>query len=489
MNIVQQQIPPNSNGSTRKLGTVPNAMLSTSNPTVRKSEILEALLKRLHMAESEKLYPRLALFEVLSGFKDKPKSREQTTDTFCNSRRDFLDSFAYLCDIKKGGGTVTASALQQSSTKVFLWLAANEGIRDDVLRYANKMLDNIRQITTENQGATTDTIFFDALEMCRPRINVYKTQVRKYARICRMRLKYQDQTAIGMRTSLFTWLLFLTLIVRNIRTKLKRLSQPPPSLTAGGYVGLCFDMRGNDCDRIREMSKAPEDDYMKLAHYLWRLGATRVAAIRVVEAVVAVPSLKQISGIQTVSALPISEKTIDRSCMSPHELLHGIFAEWTCQNPTEYEPAFTKLHQRDQPLARPLHTHMKSRAKIETRVHAELQIADHFSRSSNMDFVGNDKYIGCSKPACYFCYNWLSFHKHSYVLPATHHKIIPFCRAPDNGLTHAGANVVLDMYSKISRRIGQDIVESLKEDAHPRRHYMSTEAPTQTATLVSEIRS
>jgi hypothetical protein len=91
--------------------------------------------------------------------------------------------------------------------------------------------------------------------------------------------------------------------------------------------------------------------------------------------------------------------------VSPHELLHDIVSESTFQNPTDWKRIFDKLHQLDQPLNRHIYSHIKSKGKSVTRVHTELQIADKFSRSSNMRFVGNDRYIGCSKPACYFCYN------------------------------------------------------------------------------------
>lgn len=245
-------------------------------------------------------------------------------------------------------------------------------------------------------------------------------------------------------------------------------------------------MRDIECGHIKKKSRVAEDDYAKLAHYVWRLGATRAHASKVVEAVIAVPSLKHISGLHTVTAPPTSKTTIERLHMSPHELLHGIFAEWASQNPTEYEPAFNKLHHRDQPPVRPLYTHMRSRTSIVTRVHAELQIADKFSRSK-FKLAGDDKYIGCSKPACYFCYNWLSCHKDFYVQPATHHNIIPGCRAPDGDLNQVGANIVLETCSKISRRIGQDIVESLKQDEQPRHQYMSTEAPSQATSVFPGI--
>ncbi|KAK5214922.1 hypothetical protein LTR72_011979 [Exophiala xenobiotica] len=58
-------------------------------------------------------YPRLALFEALAGFKDAHKQREPSEDDICEARRDFMDSFAYMCDTEKGGATVTATGLQK----------------------------------------------------------------------------------------------------------------------------------------------------------------------------------------------------------------------------------------------------------------------------------------------------------------------------------------------------------------------------------------
>jgi hypothetical protein len=89
--------------------------------------------------------------------------------------------------------------------------------------------------------------------------------------------------------------------------------------------------------------------------------------------------------------------------------------------------------------------------------HAELQLAGTFSRFREMEFVDSDKNIGCRKPACYFCCNWLCINKHFYIQPATHHKIIPGCRGPDNALNEAGAGVLEDMYTNISQQVGQDI--------------------------------
>jgi OTT_1508-like deaminase len=68
---------------------------------------------------------------------------------------------------------------------------------------------------------------------------------------------------------------------------------------------------------------------------------------------------------------------------------------------------------------------LRERNIIKTRVHAELQVVDYFSRKK-LEFVGGDKYVGCSKPACYLCYRWISLHPGGFSLPASHKKVSPW---------------------------------------------------------------
>jgi len=102
-----------------------------------------------------------------------------------------------------------------------------------------------------------------------------------------------------------------------------------------------------------------------------------------------------------------------------------------------------------------------SRKAIPTRLHAELQIASRFSRDKHGLFVDGDRYIGCGKPACYYCYDWICFLRHLYVPPATHHRIIPCCRGPDNDINEAGVAVPEDMYKKSCGGLNQDILDLL----------------------------
>jgi hypothetical protein len=251
-------------------------------------------------------------------------------------------------------------------------------------------------------------------------------------------------------------------------------------------------MRAEDIGQIKNFSTGT-DDFSDLAHYVWRLGATRSHANIVVDAMLTVPSLQRISEIRRVNAPSVVVKSLDSSCVSPYEILHGIIVDCAIRNPLHNQTALRRLLELDPPVTRQLYNNVAASQTVKTRVHAELQIADVFSRSRDMDFVDNDKYIGCSKPACYFCFNWLYYHHHDYVQPATHHKVITRCRGPDDSLNENGAGVLLDMYTKITKRIGQDVVDFLNKDCNddgrPRRQYMSTEASSRDESLVSVVRS
>tara|TARA_R110002003_G_scaffold95_1_gene7237 strand:+ start:15165 stop:15947 length:783 start_codon:yes stop_codon:yes gene_type:complete len=254
------------------------------------------------------------------------------------------------------------------------------------------------------------------------------------------------------------------------------------------YIDHCHDMRITGRDHLKSYSKSASDAFARLAHFIWRLGATRSAVNRVVEAMMIVPSLRRISHIRQVPAPKIVEKTLDANLVNPHEVLYDVIADSKNVNPLQCENAFKRLCELDRPVDRPVKNAMVARKVVVTRVHAELQIADKFSRSKDKEFVANDKYIGCSKPACYFCYLWLCNHKHDYVPPATHYKIIPGCRGPDSKLNEAGATVLMETYAKISREMGQDVFHFLHENARPRTQYMSTEASTRPSSRQSASR-
>ena len=93
----------------------------------------------------------------------------------------------------------------------------------------------------------------------------------------------------------------------------------------------------------------------------------------------------------------------------------------------------------------------------QTLVHAELQLLD-YARRENMGFLDNDKYIGCSKPACYACYHYILALAPEYhtVIPPSHYKLYLGWRVPEiskhRGEAAAKArNNVMDKMNEVFR--------------------------------------
>ncbi|KAF2809199.1 uncharacterized protein BDZ99DRAFT_389169, partial [Mytilinidion resinicola] len=57
-----------------------------------------------------------------------------------------------------------------------------------------------------------------------------------------------------------------------------------------------------------------------------------------------------------------------------------------------------------------------------TRIHAELYLVQLFHKRK-LPFVDDDKFVGCSKPACYLCYEYIAALDAGFALPASHNKV------------------------------------------------------------------
>ncbi|KAJ0116311.1 hypothetical protein J7T55_007288 [Diaporthe amygdali] len=283
------------------------------------------LSEQIFANAAKELYPRLVLYEALAQFKDDSERRHPSGDDVVEARRKFLDSFAYLCDVQKGGATVTAVGLQKLPHSNILWLAANEGIRDEIKTYAKAIRSHLMRVDSSTEETIEDAVFRLAVMMCDSRISTYNEEVRN----------------------------------------------------------------------IKKRSKDLRDDFGKLAHYIGRLGATRSAAHHVVKGMIKVPSLRQISCIRVVDAPDSLMVAIDQEGLSPYEIVRGICQDFASQNPLDNRLALHNLVELDLPSgSNNIRLNMSFRNTIITRVHAELQIADKFSREGFV-FVDDDKYIGC----------------------------------------------------------------------------------------------
>lgn len=118
----------------------------------------------------------------------------------------------------------------------------------------------------------------------------------------------------------------------------------------------------------------------------------------------------------------------------------------------------------------------------QTQVHAELLIVDWF-RHNRFEFFTNDRYVGCSKAACYLCYRYIQavnatahIHEFRLVVPATSNKLHPTWRCPDvpKGRGTPGIKAREDDMNAMVRDIRQDVIDKLRSRGRRPWHPDST---------------
>jgi hypothetical protein len=131
-------------------------------------------------------------------------------------------------------------------------------------------------------------------------------------------------------------------------------------------------------------------------------------------------------------------------CENAYQIMKRICSSVDATKMDEYMLAFFQqdcIHDFDAELLK--HRRLKNDNTIVTRVHAEIIVADLFSRR-NWLFVDDDKYIGCSKGACFCCASYLDLHHFGFVKPASHNEVILGWRGPNAkplGNCHTHRNV------------------------------------------------
>ena len=210
--------------------------------------------------------------------------------------------------------------------------------------------------------------------------------------------------------------------------------------------------------------------FKDLRHYLGRLGAHRKATKTVVATAVRLPGF--LDGFQ----LEIEPSSAVRLCkLIPDDTVASKIMVRMCpkDGASEYCKALSAM---DSTYQLRLDTGLKEHCTFETRVHAEVLLLDLFKRM-DYEFVGGDKYIGCSKPACYSCYHYFLAQTVKFTLPACHNK--PFLRwRPPDILDSRDINAISsrqDVMNKMNARIRADIKEQLDRRTAPRKgHFDST---------------
>ncbi|KAF2686750.1 hypothetical protein K458DRAFT_202434 [Lentithecium fluviatile CBS 122367] len=235
----------------------------------------------------------------------------------------------------------------------------------------------------------------------------------------------------------------------------------------------------------------------KLAHYIGRAGAHKTKVISLLEAVLKVPSLKTILRIEVAPSPPTRRLEVSRDSQHYYDIVLNICRKDPVLTPMQSLQALQALTDLEREHNLQLKSQLEEESSVVTRVHAELILVDLFTRR-DLGFAMKDKYVGCSKPACYFCFNWTDLRHREYVCPATHNRIILGCRGINPDLGRVGRKhreFWNEMNGKMTQQVEKDILKYLLErssgENRGRWHHMSSEGSSRApdiSTVLSRMR-
>ena len=212
--------------------------------------------------------------------------------------------------------------------------------------------------------------------------------------------------------------------LRNLLSSLKQVSNNRVDL-----VRECFEARKSSAFDTLALLSASGKNHNKffddVRHLLGRLGEHLKAAKTIVSAALRFPALLDGFEIQVRPSPP-------SSCFfqSPEDISLDGMAKRIFTKEDEiihYQEALDTLGRTSNGA---LLSDLRKECCFKTRIHAELLLADLFYWKQ-FEFLDDDPYIGCSKPACYSCFHYILAHPGNFVLPACHNKLYLAWRTPD----------------------------------------------------------
>lgn len=152
--------------------------------------------------------------------------------------------------------------------------------------------------------------------------------------------------------------------------------------------------------------------YALIRHYIGRLGSWRRAATFIAQKARTFSS--RLEGA-TVSCVPYSssaprQDNITIGASTLEDLLARVLPS-LAQSPHLRGSAMQHLQGIEYQKYR--------QERLRPQIHAEIAIAQHFSRQ-NLQFIAGDRYIGCSKKSCYACSLYLRYDDNRFAERPTH---------------------------------------------------------------------
>ncbi|OGM41174.1 hypothetical protein ABOM_009867 [Aspergillus bombycis] len=347
-------------------------------------------------------------------------SAEQEWITVAEHRRNMADALAYISAYDKTPGRVTAVALGKEKGKLVVWIAANQKVRPEVEPFLKKLFKRLDQIAHGPELGCDRLVNF-VLRFNWKGVQKYYTKFHDS-----WATYYESQQSTGHNHSI---LQKLDIWVQGTSPK------DPKNLQQKSMVNLarkCHKDRNRDGGVFDLLKKASTQGIMssdvceRLCNLLLKIGKPITLCRKLIDARKSLPEdFENGAVVKPIHVSPRPSDGTERN-YSFDSITDRIF-------PTESEKQtfyhhVNQFYDRDV-ASEKLQTYVNSHPRF--RVHAEIQLISYFDTNHSPLLEEGNPYIGCSKPACYLCYKYITHHPRQWFQPPSHQKLYPHWGLPE----------------------------------------------------------
>jgi hypothetical protein len=191
--------------------------------------------------------------------------------------------------------------------------------------------------------------------------------------------------------------------------------------TLRGLVQECYKIRRYlNIDCMSRFSRAEGTERYKCIlearHYIGRLGYYCRLANPLIQVAIEIPRILENLAVEFCPSPSSAKSPLVASNITLEVIVNRMSFD-SQDDRAEYLDRLRALNRVGDIASR-----IQDSCNFTTRVHSEVILANHF-RSGEFDYFGGDKYIGCSKPACFCCYHYMSAFCPDVTLDGSHNKV------------------------------------------------------------------
>ncbi|KAJ4136173.1 hypothetical protein NW768_003781 [Fusarium equiseti] len=362
-----------------------------------------------------RLFENLALFHVLKRVDGPPLISAHVPATIQDARRRFLKNLSYICDYRKGGDTTTSMALEQKTHNCVFWIAANSAPNDKVIVFLGEVLEMLKNEpkgTETEQKALGLRLAKKCADFAAPRLKKESKLLHRAVRYCEKYLR--ADTAVAQKPGVKALLEWLPQFSDSTNVDTLTLCQTAYNARHDSQMATLRALS-------QEFSVAPSETakaFQAVRHFIGRLAERVRNSIYLVQDTLLLGALLNSYEIRRVE-IPIAAKVPPPD---GHTNLNSILKRMLPANDPRLEAMQSYVARLNGPMnLEEAIKDMYAEESGQSCVHAEIQMLEEFHRNKR-SFMGNDRYIACSKLACLCCKFYFRHHPGNFLEPESHQK-------------------------------------------------------------------